>query len=179
MVNTDTKPQIFVLSGPPGAGKSTVGKLLAQGIKNSAVVSTDSLRHMILNGKAGIKDPNWMNQLKLGAKNASILANSFLANGFNVFLDDVICDEVIFEIYSNSLINPVFIALLPSKDVLTKRDSERGEEFALKERAIYLHGMVSEFIKNKNDFIVIDSSNQTAEETADEIIQTLNSKGTE
>lgn len=163
-------PRIFVLSGPPGAGKSTIGKFLAEKIENSAIVSTDSLRHLIMNGKAEKGDPDWTRQLNLGAKNACLLANNFLENGFNVFLDDVICIEERMKIYTDNLVNPVFIMLLPSRETTTKRDLKRGE-WAMKERAVYLHDKTCEFLNKEKRFVVLDSSNQTADETTEEIIR--------
>ena len=59
------KNQIIILTGPPGAGKSTIGKILASKIEKSAIVSSDDLRDMVkmeeqkFVGKAGKNNFYW------------------------------------------------------------------------------------------------------------------------
>jgi guanylate kinase len=166
------KAQIYILSGPPGAGKSTIGELLAKKVPNSAIVSTDSIRHLIKNGKAEKLGSNWEEQLKLGAENACILANNFVKNGFNVFLDDVVCEKTRMDTYIENLVDPVFIALFPSRETVAKRDLERGD-LAMKERAMYLYDEIQDFLEKEKRFIVIDSTHETAEETMEKIIKEL------
>ena len=168
MVNN---PKIFVISGPPGSGKTTIGKLLAERIKNSAIVSTDTIRYLIKNGKADRGNEDWQKQLNLGAKGACLLANNFLENGFNVFLDDVVCIEERMNIYSENLIEPVFITLLPSREVVAKRDLERGEELAMNERAMYLYDKIVDFLGVEKRFVVFDTTNETPEESVEKIIE--------
>lgn len=167
------KPKIIILTGPSGAGKSTIGKILANKIKNSAIVSTDELRHFVKKGYIAPWEKRGESQLNLGAENACLLAKNFQKNGFNVFLDDVVCVEERMKIYEKHLKNPIFILLLPSKDIIKKRDLERGE-WAMKEKALRHHDLFSDFIKKEKRFIIINSSKQTAEETADKIINLLN-----
>jgi chloramphenicol 3-O-phosphotransferase len=174
--NKIINPRITILTGPPGSGKTTIGKILANKIDNSAVVSTDSLRYFVKNGCAEIgKGEEWKNQLRLGAENACLLSKNFVKNGFNVFLDDVICVKERMDIYKESLegFEVKFILLMPKKEILLKRDLERGD-WAMKERAGYLHDKFTEFIKEEKCFIKIDNTNQNAKETAEEIILRLN-----
>jgi len=168
------KNQIIILTGPPGAGKSTIGKILASKIEKSAIVSSDDLRDMVKNGRAEVCGEGWEEQLLLGEKNAVCLAKNFYKNGFNVILDDVLLNNK-FKFYYENLKsrNLKIFLLLPNKDVLAKRDLERGQ-CAMKERAILLHDKFSEFIKKEKRFIIIDSSKHTKEETAEEILKRLN-----
>ncbi len=162
--------KLTIITGPPGAGKSTISRLLAQITKNSARVSCDDMRDLILNGRASPNGPDWKGQLETGAKNSSIVAKNLFNDGFNVFLDDVICTREIFEIYSKLLKKekPVFILLLPSKECVIKRDLTRGEN-ALKDRAIYVYNKFLEFIKEETSLIKIDTTNLTPEQTVKEI----------
>lgn len=163
-------PKLIIITGPPGAGKSTIGKLLAKNIENSAHVSCDDMRDLIKNGRAGPNDKDWKRQLETGAKNSSIVAKNFLNGGFNVFLDDVICTREIYQIYSKMLKQekPIFILLMPSKECVIKRDLTRGEN-AMKARAIYVYDRFLEFIKEEKSLIKIDTTNMTPDETINEI----------
>jgi hypothetical protein len=49
--------------------------------------------------------------------------------------------------------------------------SSKSLAVSFKERAIYLYDKIVEFLKEERRFLVIDSTNQTAEETAEEIIE--------
>jgi len=156
-----------ILTGPPGAGKSTINGILSKKVPNSAIVSSDALRSFVKNGYAKRGDTDWEAQLSLGVKNSILLAKSFYKNGFNVFMDDILCNREKFDEYHNSLkdCNLKIILLLPNKEVVAKRDLERGE-WAMKERAMYLYGKFEEFLKEEDKFFIIDSSNQSPEETA-------------
>ncbi len=157
---------IVILTGPPGAGKSTINEILASKMQNSAVVSSDSLRDFIKNGHANRDDLDWQKQLSLGADNTILLAKNFYKNGFNVFIDDVLIGEKFYQ-YFDSLkdYNLKIFLLLPNKEVVAKRDLERGE-WAMKERAMYLYDKFEQFLIKEKRFIIIDSSTQTPEETA-------------
>jgi adenylate kinase family enzyme len=166
--------KIIILTGPPGAGKSTIGKILAEKMNNSAVVSTDDLRHSIFNGKAERGDEDWERQLNLGVENACILANNYLKNEFNVFLDDIVCVKERLKLYEEFIGKDNFkiIFLMPEKKVLLKRDLERGE-WAMKERAAYLYDKFVDFIESLDNPLIIDNTSQTQKETADQILEMI------
>jgi shikimate kinase len=82
---------ILILTGPPAAGKSTLGSLIAKRLERCAVIDVDWVRAMLVQphisawlGEAG------MAQLRLGAKNACVLAHNFVAEGYDVVILDVI-----------------------------------------------------------------------------------------
>jgi len=168
------EPKILILTGPPGAGKSTIGEILANKLEKTALIHTDYIRHMIKNGKSKFDDENWKDQIILGAKNTCSLAKNFYKKGFNVILDDVLSSKYVFNAYYSNLkkLEPKFILLLPNKDVLKNRDLARGKE-AMKERAILLHDKFTSFIQKEKRFHVIDSSNHSPEETANKIMEMI------
>ncbi len=84
--------KVFIITGPPASGKSSVSQRLAEMSKNGAVINVDEIRHMI---KGGYSAP-WNNnrtaekQKELAIRNACSLANNFIENGIDVFIDDVV-----------------------------------------------------------------------------------------
>lgn len=166
---------VCLITGPMGAGKSSVSKALASKFERSAVIEVDILRGMI---KGGFVRPSPYTeevelQLSLSAKNACDVANNFLEKGFNVFIDGIVGRKLL-EQYSNFFKGKNFKAflLMPSVDALLKRFDDRGDYAELRARTMELHKNFSEK-KNELNCCVIDSSDQTLEETVDEIYSSI------
>lgn len=166
---------ICLVTGPAGAGKSSVTKALAKKFTRSVVINVDQLREMIVGGhkKPWPYDDEAELQLSLSAKNACEIANNFLEKGFIVFIDDLVGRKLL-EQYSEYFKNNNFKAflLLPSLESLLKRFDERGSDEELRKRTHDLHKSFSEK-KDELNCKVIDSSNLTLEETVEEIYKQL------
>ena len=166
-------PIVCLITGPSGAGKSTVSRALAEKFEKSAVVTVDDLRNSIIGGRVKPWPHNEEvdRQMTLAAKNACLLANNFLDSGFSVFIDDVIGRKLLSQ-YKDSFPNIKTFLLLPSVDTLLSRFDNRGDDAHLRKRTEDLH---EKFTKRKDEFNwqVIDSSNQTLEETANQIFKEL------
>ena len=78
----------YLITGIPGAGKTTVSRLLAQRFPLAAHIEADRLQELIVSGSLWPdQEPREeaMRQLRLRARNAALLAESFLpgADGFD------------------------------------------------------------------------------------------------
>ena len=120
---------ILILTGPPAAGKTTIGPLLAKQLERCAVVDVDQVRAMVVQphiapwrGEAG------MAQLRLGAHNACTLAQNFVAAGYAVVILDVLTDETA-QLYRTALAahQPTIVLLLPSLAEVLHRNQARGQ----------------------------------------------------
>ena len=120
---------ILILTGPPAAGKTTVGPLLAAQLERCAVVDVDQVRAMVVQphiapwrGAAG------MAQLRLGAHNACILARNFVSAGFAVVLLDVLTDATA-QLYRTALadLEHRIVLLLPTLQTVIQRNQARGQ----------------------------------------------------
>lgn len=164
-----------LITGPAGTGKSSSAKALAQKFDRTVVISEDSLRRMIISGL--VKPWPWNAeaklQVELGAENACSLANNFLAKGFNVIIDSVIGQNLL-EYYKRALKEHQLkvILLLPSKEALLKRFDECGNDTELRKRTKELHDIFLS-VKDELDWEVIDSSNQSLDETVNEIVSKI------
>jgi cytidylate kinase len=166
---------VCLITGPAGAGKSSVTKALAKKFTHSAVINVDQLRGMIVGGykKPWPYDDEVESQLSLSAKNACDMTMNFLEKGFSVFIDDLVGRKLL-EQYSEHFKNHNFktFLLLPSLESLLRRFDERGDNKELRKRTQDLHKSFSEK-KDKLNWQVIDSSNLTLEETVDQIYKEL------
>jgi adenylate kinase family enzyme len=120
---------ILILTGPPAAGKSTIGSLLAKKINHCAVIDVDLLRAMV----AHPRTPPWqgdegMAQLRLGAANACVLAQNFNRALFHVVILDVLTDETA-RIYRHQLeqLDHRIVRLLPTLETVLQRNQGRGQ----------------------------------------------------
>jgi len=163
-----------LVTGPAGAGKSTVVNLLAKELERSVVVEADTLKRMIKGGYARPwpHDDEVNLQTALAAKGACDLTKNFLDKNFSVFIADVVGLTDLNGYYKQmeNLPFKVFL-LLPSKEVNVQRDADRKDK-TLGDRVLELNDAFLE-TAGKGNWHVIDSSNQTAEQTRDEILALL------
>jgi predicted kinase len=85
-----------VVTGMPGAGKSTVSTLAARLLPRAARVKGDDVNEMILAGRVpfnGEPADEAVRQDDLCNRNMCSLANNFVDFGFTVFMDTVVADR--------------------------------------------------------------------------------------
>ena len=174
------KPIVCIITGPCSVGKSTIAKRLSKDIHNSVYICVDELRNMIKNGYA---DPTKYNkeadkQIDLSMKNAIDISINFLKEGFNVFIDDCLERESQINGYPKKLkkYNPHIFLLLPNKKTISERDSKRGKNKFMGERALELHDIFTKKV-NKNNWHVLDTSNHSVNQTKKEIIEIMGRRG--
>lgn len=161
---------IIILTGPPAAGKSTIGKSLATKLNRCAVVDVDLLRAMVVKPHV----PPWqgeegMAQLRLGAANACILAQNFNRAFYHVVILDVLTDETA-RIYRHQLdqLDHRIVLLLPALEVVLERNQLRGQILTDAEvRLLY------DWQRRLTDYgQQIDNSERSAEDVADWLLAT-------
>ncbi len=125
-------PDVLILTGPPGAGKSTVARALAERYDRVAHIDVDTLRHFVTpTGYVTPDRPGFDWQRALATRNASNLAANFLTERFAVIIDDVVVTPEELAPYVEGLRPtgaPVhFVRLLPSLEVCLARNAARRE----------------------------------------------------
>ena len=83
----------LIVTGMPGAGKSTVSTLAAQQLPRAARVKGDDVNQMVLSGGvsfAGEPAEEAARQVELCHRNISSLAANFVDFGFTVLMDTVV-----------------------------------------------------------------------------------------
>ncbi len=163
-------PNLYVITGPAGVGKSTVSKKLAQNLSKSALIEGDEIYHQVIGGYI----PAWKegNHLQTFWKVCINIVKSYLKDGFDVVFNYIVTPENL-ALLKNEFKNYTikFIVLLVDESTLLLRDKERPEDCQMKERCITL---LNNF-KNRNYNInnILDTTNLSIEETVN-LIQNNN-----
>ena len=123
-------PAAFLITGIPGAGKTTVSALLARRFPRAAHIEADRLQRLIVSGaRWPDQEPHAeaMGQLELRARNAAVLAGNFAGDGFVAVVDDVIVARSRLDIYAGRLAgwSLHLVVLAPALEVALARDAGR------------------------------------------------------
>lgn len=153
---------IIFLNGSINSGKSTIAKLLAEKLGNSAIVEVDSLRDFI----------DWMpleESIPINLENAVAVVKVFVKNNLNVIIPYPL-DKENYN-YLVSELNELYVfTLSPRLEVaLQDRGSRKLTQWE-KERIKY-HYSVG--INNPDFGIIIDNSDETEEQTVDRILNKI------
>ncbi|UBQ01861.1 AAA family ATPase [Curtobacterium sp. TXMA1] len=122
--------QAVVLTGMPGAGKTTVAELVAANYGASARLSADALQGMIRNGAVwalGEPASEARRQVLLSLLNLGMLAKNFAMAGFNPIIDCVLVSLADYNLLCEHLspVRVTLIVLAPSASVCSSRNDGR------------------------------------------------------
>lgn len=156
---------VIVLTGPAAAGKNTVSNLVARMRENGADIDVDLVRWMYRKPhKAPWEGEEGIQQLKLGAENACILAKSFLTKNIDVVICDVLTDDTAM-IYKSHLPDVKIILLMSTFEETSKRFNNRPHAISEDEfKWVYELEQKLTVYDGK-----IDSTHLTAQETAEKV----------
>ncbi|MEK4521470.1 AAA family ATPase [Psychrobacillus sp. FSL W7-1457] len=151
--------KIYIISGPAGAGKSTISKGLAEQFENSAYIEGDLINHMVVGGYL----PPWKSKesLSLVWDNIADLSINFVQANKDIIIDYVAFpDEV--ERFSEKIYAEVknaeirCVVLWVERKELLRRDSLRIQEHQMGLRCVEL---LNEFeAKGKNKRFLYDTT---------------------
>ena len=177
-------PEIIVITGVQGAGKSAVGPILARRFERGAYIDADVVQKMIVSGETWVTDTSApgqpladeaARQLRLRLHNACLLARSFRDAGFTAVIGDIILGER-WEHLREELrgVPSRLVVLAPPVETVIQRDAARsytvGSEWGRhldRELRATMAGIG----------MWVDSAGQTPDETVDEIVRRLPDEG--
>jgi len=160
---------IIFINGSINAGKSTVAKILAKKIENTAVVEVDRFHEFIA----------WMpinESVLINLENAVLVIKNFVKRGFNVIIPYPLSKrnyEYLMEELKDNLDDISIFTLNPNLEEVLKNRGERELYEVEKERIRYHY---SSGINNPAFGKIINNTKQTPEETAASILDFMNLK---
>lgn len=171
-----TRLPIFVLTGIPGSGKSTVANLLARRFEPAALVGGDVLRRMVVTGRVEMgpkPEPEAEKQYGLRLRHLAWLCDSYAAAGFTVVAEDNLLGHHLAAFLDRVEARPLHVvALIPELDTVLRRDSGRAVQAHRKAgdaRAL------DEVLRTGTAKVGlwVDTTGQGPEETVEEILRRL------
>jgi len=169
---------VIVISGIPGAGKSTIAAIVARRLARSAHIEAEVLQRFVVGGCVwpdGEPQEEAMGQLRLRGRNVALLADSFFAAGFTPVIDDVVIGSRLRDLQADLRSRPLLFALLtPRLDMVRARNRQRPNKDVF---AAWQHLDAVARAETPPVGLWLDTSDQTAEESAEELLRRIWDEG--
>jgi deoxyadenosine/deoxycytidine kinase len=168
---------IIFITGMAGAGKSTVGRLVARHFPKSLFIQVDELRAKMVKGYArpegGIFTEEAIQQFQMARSTAIYMARLYANQGVDVVIDDVCAPPNFLEQYAALFEIPDVhrVLLYPRAAVVIERIKQRGGPWEHIKYVPAIYSYVDSM--SKVGWIVLDSSDWTIEQTVNEVLSNI------
>jgi predicted kinase len=156
---------VYIISGPCGAGKSTIARELANQIAAGVLVEGDVIHAMLQRNV----DLTWEERLALNWMNLLSLTRNFVQKKLNVVIDYVVEDELDWFVDQLSDMNVQirYIVLTAEEEVLKNRLIGRGNPELIDRSMVLLYQLKTSI---QNQPYLYDTSSMLTSEIVEELI---------
>lgn len=181
----DSRRGVFLVTGAQAAGKSTVGRLLAERFDRGAFIEGDLMWKLVVSGAQdmGGTEPSdeAVRQYLLRLRHGAMLADSLFDNGFTAVHSDIVMGDSMRPYLEMVRNRPRYVVMLyPSVDTVVARERARPKT-AYRDLGPTLEDAVRTFYgwidATERVGLWLDSSEQTPDETVDEIMSRVWTEG--
>ena len=157
-------PNLYIITGPAGVGKSIISKELAKSYNKSALIEGDDIYHQVIGGFVQAWKEG--NHLKTFWKVCVNIIKTYLEDGFDVVFNYIVTPENL-ELIKNDFkdYNVKFVVLITDEATLLARDKERPIDCQMGQRCLTLLNSFKN--KNYNSNNILDTSNLSISKTVD------------
>ena len=157
---------LYIITGPAGAGKSTISRKIAESKSKSVLIEGDDIYHQVVGGY--VQAWKQGNHLDIFWKICIDMIDIYLSNGYTVVFNYIVNPENIKALQDKFKEYKIkFIILITDEGTLLSRDKERPKDCQMGERCLTLLNNFKNKNYNKNNFL--DTSNLSVNETLEEI----------
>jgi chloramphenicol 3-O-phosphotransferase len=170
---------IFIISGVPGTGKSSVARALMGRFPRSIHLPVDSIRSWVVQGYADPTKP-WDDetdlQFRLARSSAAEMARRYNDEGFAVAIDEVLWPHEVEDIVAPSLSGRHLYRIVlhaPIEVTLHRnatRTNKRFDTAVLEDTIRMLHKRLDPAAEGWADWLVLNTADMTIGETVDAIL---------
>lgn len=149
-------PNLYIITGPAGVGKTTISTKLAQSLNKSSLIEGDEIYHQVVGGYT----PAWKNgnHLDIFWEICLNTINTYLTSGYDVIFNYIINLEDLKRIKNKFQKYTIkFVLLIASEETLLLRDKSRPEDCQMHERCIILLNNFKKRIYDNNN--ILDTTN--------------------
>lgn len=175
---------IFIVSGVPGAGKTSLSQALMQRFSRSIHIPVDSIRSWVVEGYADPTRP-WNDeterQFRMAREGAAEIARRFNDAGFAVAIDDVLWPHEVEAIFAPALpgrpLHRIFLHT-PLEVTLRRNATRTNKSFdtaVLEETIRMLHARVDPAHEHWSGWLVLDTSEMTPAQTVEAVLARVTS----
>lgn len=157
-------PNLYIITGPAGVGKSTISKKLAESKEKSALIEGD----FIYNQVVGSRISPWKNgnHLPLFWSICLDMIDTYLSNGYDVIFNYIVNPNNLDMVKDRFKNYPIkFVILISDEETLLKRDKQRPIDCQMGERCAVLLESFKKKYENSKYFL--DTSNLSIDEVID------------